>query len=235
MVKECFLSTSSAYWNDFEGSCDTEDMRNDCWKFSFAITGINNSFREQLFCILIVFFQNILFFYQINAAFVSINADFFKMHKKNHTNSKLLICSVCVYTNTHLGLPAVIHWVRQQVWPVCTEIQTCHRVSMTLHTVNQLVLSEVPYLQHETNTQKIICIQAKEPRHQLQRICHTQTFMSLSMPPEMIWSLVSLNVTLRTWYVFWNVWTEAFFLMSHSYNNTWTKSTEDTFRLSEHY
>lgn len=43
------------------------------------------------------------------------------------------------------------------------------------------------------------------------------TLMSLSMPPEMIWSLVSLKVTLRTWYVFWNVWTDAFFLMSHSY------------------
>ena len=36
------------------------------------------------------------------------------------------------------------------------------------------------------------------------------------MPPEMIWSLVSLKVTLNTWYVFWNVWTDAFFLMSQS-------------------
>ncbi len=25
-----------------EGLCDTEDWSNGCWKFSFAITGINN-------------------------------------------------------------------------------------------------------------------------------------------------------------------------------------------------
>lgn len=42
------------------------------------------------------------------------------------------------------------------------------------------------------------------------------TLMSLSMPPDMIWSLVSLKVTAKTWYVFWNVWTAAFFLISHS-------------------
>ncbi len=28
-----------------EGSCDTEDQSNDCWKFSFAITDINNIFK----------------------------------------------------------------------------------------------------------------------------------------------------------------------------------------------
>ncbi len=35
---KCFLSTDWAYLNDF---CDTEDWSNRCWKFSFAITGIN--------------------------------------------------------------------------------------------------------------------------------------------------------------------------------------------------
>ncbi len=38
----------------FEGSSDTEDWSNGCWKFSFAITGINYIFkyiknRKQLF------------------------------------------------------------------------------------------------------------------------------------------------------------------------------------------
>ncbi len=28
-----------------EGSCDTEAWRNGCWKYSFAITGINNIFK----------------------------------------------------------------------------------------------------------------------------------------------------------------------------------------------
>ncbi len=28
-----------------EGSCDTEDQSNDCWKFSFDITDINNIFK----------------------------------------------------------------------------------------------------------------------------------------------------------------------------------------------
>ncbi len=33
---KCFLSTKSAYWTISEGTCDTKDWSNGCWKFSFA-------------------------------------------------------------------------------------------------------------------------------------------------------------------------------------------------------
>ncbi len=43
-----------------EGSCDTEDWSNDCWKFSFAITRINyilkyTEMEKRLFFIVIIF------------------------------------------------------------------------------------------------------------------------------------------------------------------------------------
>ncbi len=38
--KKCFFSTKSAYYNETEGSFDTEDWSNGCWKVVFVITGI---------------------------------------------------------------------------------------------------------------------------------------------------------------------------------------------------
>ncbi len=70
-----------------EGSCDTEDWSNDCWKFSFAITGINVlQYKSYLNC------NNISHYYwfyhifdQINAALVT----YFMNIKKNLTDSKI--------------------------------------------------------------------------------------------------------------------------------------------------
>ncbi len=72
----------------FEGSCDTEDWSNGCWKFSFAITKINdilkyiqikdNDFKLYFFHNYTVILQLLLYFYPIN---MSIR-DFFQKHKK---------------------------------------------------------------------------------------------------------------------------------------------------------
>ncbi len=49
-----------------EGSCDTEDWSNGCWKFSFAITGINYILKDvqvenSYFKILILFYNITVF------------------------------------------------------------------------------------------------------------------------------------------------------------------------------
>ncbi len=62
-----------------EGSCDTKDRSNGCWKFSFAITGINIFLkyiknRKQLFYIVMMFHNIMVFncnFNQIIAALMS--------------------------------------------------------------------------------------------------------------------------------------------------------------------
>ncbi len=67
--KKLFLSINQHLRIISEGSCDTEDWSNNCWKFSFAITGIN-------------FFKKILLFYYykwlLNRTFKNIIINYFK-------------------------------------------------------------------------------------------------------------------------------------------------------------
>ncbi len=60
-----------------EGSCDTEDWRNGCGKFSIAITGINCILKyikieTDIFNFVIILY-NITVFVQMNAALESIS------------------------------------------------------------------------------------------------------------------------------------------------------------------
>ncbi len=49
-----------------DGSCDTEDWSNGCWKFSFAITGINYIIKdiqvENSYLKILILFYNITVF-----------------------------------------------------------------------------------------------------------------------------------------------------------------------------
>ncbi len=45
MIRNVPLVQSQHMWMISEESCDTEDWSNECWKFSFAMTEINDSLK----------------------------------------------------------------------------------------------------------------------------------------------------------------------------------------------
>ncbi len=91
-----------------EGSCDTEDWSNDCWKFSFAFTGIfyilkyikiedSNCINSSPYYFLLIFlvcFTCIIIIILNKCSFGEQKCLFFQKYKKNHINPKLLNDSV---------------------------------------------------------------------------------------------------------------------------------------------
>lgn len=106
----------------------------------------------------------------------------------------------------------VVHGIGQHIRAIRGQTEPCHCVIVATHAVQQTILAQVPHLgskMHEKGIRRKLLITLPEPN----KTTHWQmiedgtswwqdeqlTFMSLSIPPEMTCSEVSLKVTAVTW------------------------------------
>lgn len=111
-------------------------------------------------------------------------------------------------------ITGVVHGVWEKVRSLRTETESGHGVTVPVHVVHQLVLSQVPHLQRTNIHQRkrrfrylgwmvdslnFLFLNGDNNQAMTNSRASLVTLMSLSMPPDRIWSLVSLKVTASTW------------------------------------